>query len=245
MICIDSDGTAIDSMTVKHVRCFGPCFVEEFGLAQRREEARKVWNDVNLHGDTRGKNRFITLMICLKRFGIECSALENWVENASELSNASLAKAGDAEVLKKALSWSNAVNREIAKLTFDDIKPFDGVKEFLQLAQSNADIAVVSSANRKAVESEWTHYGLIEYVDAVATQEVGSKEVCIKKLLEKGYEKQKALMIGDAPPDLAAAKAADVLFYPIKSGQEKQSWVELKDKYFNDFLKGKDTWTTN
>ena len=32
LICIDSDGCAIDSMDIKHFRCFGPCMVNEWGL---------------------------------------------------------------------------------------------------------------------------------------------------------------------------------------------------------------------
>lgn len=28
LICIDSDGCAIDTMNIKHIRCFGPCFIQ-------------------------------------------------------------------------------------------------------------------------------------------------------------------------------------------------------------------------
>lgn len=38
IVCIDSDGTALDTMNSKHIRCFGPCFVEAFGLQAHREE---------------------------------------------------------------------------------------------------------------------------------------------------------------------------------------------------------------
>ena len=28
-VCVDSDGCAMDTMNIKHIRCFGPCMVEE------------------------------------------------------------------------------------------------------------------------------------------------------------------------------------------------------------------------
>ena len=32
LVCIDSDGCAMDTMDIKHHRCFGPCMVEEWEL---------------------------------------------------------------------------------------------------------------------------------------------------------------------------------------------------------------------
>ena len=32
LICIDSDGCAMDTMDIKHYRCFGPCMVAEWSL---------------------------------------------------------------------------------------------------------------------------------------------------------------------------------------------------------------------
>ena len=32
LICIDSDGCAMDTMDVKHMRCFAPCLVHEWDL---------------------------------------------------------------------------------------------------------------------------------------------------------------------------------------------------------------------
>lgn len=37
LICVDSDGCAMDTMTVKHVKCFGPCMVEEWNLQKWAE----------------------------------------------------------------------------------------------------------------------------------------------------------------------------------------------------------------
>ena len=32
LICVDSDGCAMDTMNIKHIKCFGPCMVEELSL---------------------------------------------------------------------------------------------------------------------------------------------------------------------------------------------------------------------
>ena len=34
IVCIDSDGCAMDTMNIKHYRCFGPCMIKEWGLEQ-------------------------------------------------------------------------------------------------------------------------------------------------------------------------------------------------------------------
>lgn len=34
LFCVDSDGCAMDTMDIKHFRCFGPCMVEEWGLTE-------------------------------------------------------------------------------------------------------------------------------------------------------------------------------------------------------------------
>ena len=32
LVCIDSDGTAMDTMTIKHQRCFGPLIIPTWKL---------------------------------------------------------------------------------------------------------------------------------------------------------------------------------------------------------------------
>ena len=45
-------------------------------------------------------------------------------------------------------------------------------------------------------------------------------------------------MIGDAPGDMKAAHESGTLFYPMKIDGESESWKELKDIYFKEFLRG-------
>ncbi len=38
LVCVDSDGCAMDTMDIKHFRCFGPRMVDEWGLSAWEEE---------------------------------------------------------------------------------------------------------------------------------------------------------------------------------------------------------------
>ena len=48
LICIDSDGCAMDTMDLKHKKCFGPCMIKEWALESHAQEIQKSWNEVNL-----------------------------------------------------------------------------------------------------------------------------------------------------------------------------------------------------
>lgn len=239
LICVDSDGCAMDTMDIKHIRCFGPCMVKEWGLFAWEAPILKRWNDINLYTMTRGINRFKGLAQALREIDTqyckidEIDVLEKWVEESDELSNPALERAiseTDSVILKKALSWSRNVNDSINELPFSVKKPFVGVKEGLAYAHQLADIAIVSSANLQAVIEEWELYGLLDHVDIVFSQDIGSKAYCISELLKKGYDKEKVMMTGDAPGDFDAAKKNDVYYYPILVRHEKESWDEFMGK---------------
>ena len=244
---MDSDGCAMDTMNIKHFRCFGPCMVEEWGLAQWEDAILKRWNEINLFSMTRGINRFKGLAVALREIdGSYCKiddidVLEHWVAESSELSNQALENAmriKDSVILEKALSWSNSVNERINALSFVEKKPFEGVKEALRFAQEYADIAIVSSANLQAVLEEWEFYGLLEYVDIIMAQDVGSKAYCIGEMLKKGYSNQRVMMVGDALGDYDAAHKNNVLYYPILVRSEKESWREFKETVVKRFVDG-------
>lgn len=247
LICVDSDGCAMDTMDIKHFRCFGPCMVEEWKLEQWAEPILSRWNDINLYTMTRGINRFKGLAMMLREIhgqhteidGID--ELEHWVENAPALSNDGVKAAinnGGGEVFSKALRWSIAVNERIGALPFAAKKPFQGVLEGLKYAHSAADIAIVSSANLQAVEEEWALYGLLDHVDILLAQDVGSKAFCIAELLGKGYVKENVLMTGDAPGDLDAARSNGVFYYPILVRHEAESWSEFRETAVDSLTSG-------
>lgn len=237
LVCVDSDGCAMNSMDVKHIQCFGPCMVEEWGLDRWKAPILERWNEINLYRMTRGINRFRGLAKALREIDTKYEKiegigdLERWVEQTKELSNTALSGAiqeRDSICLKKALSWSEKVNKRIHDLPSELGSPFEGVKEALCRARDMADVAVVSSANPQALDEEWNRYGVMEYVDVLLAQDMGSKAHCIKELLKKGYESSHALMIGDALGDYEAAEKNGIFFYPILVKREEHSWEECR-----------------
>lgn len=247
LICVDSDGCAMDTMDIKHIRCFGPCMVTEWGLEEWKDAILTRWNEINLYTMTRGINRFKGLALMLREIHEtytpiqDVDVLEAWVENSKELSNGALQKAmetNDSVILKKALSWSQHVNASINELPFEVKKPFEGVKESLAYAHQFADVAIVSSANLQAVLEEWELYGLLEHVDIVMSQNVGSKAYCIQELLKKGYDTEKVFMAGDALGDYEAAEKNHVFYYPILVRHEKESWSEFRDQAVDKLVDG-------
>lgn len=251
LVCVDSDGCVMDTMNCKHFHCFGPCMVDEWDLGQWRDEILKRWNEINLFSMTRGINRFKGLAMALSEInetyrpipGID--ALRHWADTAPALSNDGAAKAAQEaadpeakEILLKALSWSKAVNASIVRLPEELKVPFDGVKEGLEAAHAFADVAMVSSANRDAVEEEWGKFGLLPHTDIVLAQDVGSKAACIAAMLKFGYDPQKVLMVGDAPGDCDSAEKNGVYYYPILVNHEKQSWDEAIGVAFEKLRSG-------
>ena len=251
LVCVDSDGCVMDTMNCKHFNCFGPCMVTEWGLEQWKDEILTRWNEINLFTMTRGINRFKGLAMALKEIdgkympipGVD--ALVHWAGTAPALSNDGVAKAAaeatdpDARViLSKALSWSKAVNTAIVALDESLKVPYDGAKEGLAAAHSFADVAMVSSANRDAVEEEWGKFGLLEHTDIVLAQDIGSKAACIKEMMKFGYDPDKVVMIGDAPGDCDAAEKNGVHYYPILVNHEKESWDEAIAVAFDKLQKG-------
>ena len=247
LVCVDSDGCAMDTMDCKHFHCFGPCMVAEWQLEPWSEALLARWNDINLYSMTRGVNRFKGLAMALTEADAQytpidgVAALNEWVSASPALSNDALAAAvaaGGHPVLAKALAWSKAVNAAIVRLPEELKVPFAGAKEGLAAAKTFADVAIVSSANRDAVVEEWEKFGLLEHTDITLAQDCGSKAHCIEKMLEFGYAPDHVLMVGDAPGDCDAAEKNGVWYYPILVRREGESWEELRTKTLEIFKNG-------
>ena len=251
LVCVDSDGCVMDTMNCKHFHCFGPCMVDEWGLQQWQDAILERWNVINLFSMTRGVNRFKGLAMALGEIdetykpipGVK--ALQDWAATAPALSNDGVAKAAaeaaDPEakrIFEKALSWSKAVNAAIVQLDEALKVPYDGAKEGLAAAHTFADVAMVSSANRDAVEEEWGKFGLLAHTDIVLAQDIGSKAACIAEMMKFGYDPSKVLMVGDAPGDSDAAKKNGVYYYPILVNHEKESWDEAIAVAFDKLQSG-------
>lgn len=247
VVCIDSDGCAMDTMEVKHRECFGPQWIKTYGLEQHFEECMELWLSINLYSITRGINRFKGLAMALeeveKRGLCHTKGLEEfvtWTKEAKELSNPALlalTQKSESPCIEKALLWSVRTNRAIHGLPANDM-PFPNVKRAMDEMCKSADLAAVSSANKEAVEAEWKKHNLKDDCKVLLTQEAGSKAYCIGELKKKGYAPKKALMVGDAPGDRDAAAKNGVWFYPILVGKEGESWKKLLDEAFPKLLEG-------
>lgn len=95
LIGIDSDGTAFDSMTIKHRDAFIPALLEIWGLQEHARKIYEIWEFINLYSATRGVNRFLGMKLFLQRLekdGIsvpDYSSIDGFL-NAGKPSNASL-----------------------------------------------------------------------------------------------------------------------------------------------------------
>lgn len=246
LVCVDSDGCAMDTMEVKHRKCFGPKIVEIWGLQDIEGKFLENWNKINLYSKTRGINRFkglVKIFEVLTEEGInmpEFSSIKEWTETTHELSNPALQEAIEEtkdEQLIKALEWSKAVNKAISEL-HDEDKPFPKVKEGLEIISQFADVGIVSSANGGAVVDEWTRHELAPSVNVMLGQEAGTKAACIAALKENNFSEDNVLMVGDAPGDLDAAIKNGVLYYPILVGKEEFSWERLSTEALPKLLEG-------
>lgn len=243
LICIDSDGCAMNTMDIKHLNYFGPLAAKFFNINDSKIFLEK-WNQINLYSKTRGINRFKGLVLGLQdaiKRGEKIEDISNlvrWTETTKELSNSSLKleiEKNKTNDLIKTLEWSQSVNNGIEKLVGKDA-PFPNVKKHLEKLHKVANIAVVSSANSQAIYSEWSRHNLLDHVDVVFGQEAGTKSTCIKKLKDSGYNNDKILMVGDAPGDLETALINEVFFFPVLFGKEEESWNELTSNALNKFI---------
>lgn len=246
LVCMDSDGTVMDTMTVKHVNCFGPAFLDVFQIADHRDEILEEWNRTNLYSKKRGINRFQGLdeiLRYVRRFGYEfagCDRFSSWVKTTSEFSVDSLkreiALQSDTACLMMAVRWSDEVNRRIRALPPAEIFPeaAQTVKEFAD----RVDFIGVSSANKEAVYEEWKASGIFDDCRWVACQDVGKKNVIIASALAQGYRKENTVMLGDALGDIAAAAQNGVRFFPIVPGKERASWETFRKEGILRLIEG-------
>lgn len=246
LVCVDSDGCAMNTMEIKHRTCFAPEMIKTWGLFDKEDYVLNLWYDLNLYKKTRGINRFKGLAETFKiisKEGIEIedlNSLINWVETTNELSNRSLLKEiekTNSKILKMTYEWSLNVNISIEELPKGD-EPFENVKEGLEALSKIVDIAVVSSANDEALNDEWSRNDFVKYLRALLGQGSGSKQHCIAELKKKGYETEKILMVGDALGDLDAAQKNNVKFYPILVNKEGYSWQRLVNEAVPKLING-------
>ncbi len=249
---VDSDGCAFDTMEIKHKECFIPNIINHWDLQAVSRFARDAAEFVNLYSQWRGINRFPALtmafdLLCEHPAAVErgyeapqVDSLREWIETETRLGNPALeAKVAETSdpVLTKALTWSKAVNETIGQVV-RNVPPFPHVRDSLEKLFDVADIMVVSATPNEALEREWDEHDIARFTRMICGQEMGSKKEHLQYGAGGKYDAGKVLMIGDAPGDMKAAKANDMLFFPIIPGQESQSWQRFAEEAADKFLAG-------
>ena len=261
LVCIDSDGCVFDTMGIKQRECFCPWMIAYYGLQPVAEAARECKMFADLFSKTRGANRHITIKRILTELlpfhpqvearGFQVPQFPHyfaWVEDPdSLLSNEGLKQAIDLaesekarQELERVFAWSERVNWAVGQIV-KGIPPFTGVRECLERLQGSADVVVVSATPLDALTREWAEHDIARYTSLICGQEFGSKTEHIRGTARR-YPRNRVLMVGDAPGDLQAAKANDVLFYPVVPGEEEASWERLcregLDRFFDERYAG-------
>ena len=254
LIGIDSDGCAFDTMELKQKECFIPQTIRHWNLQGVSKYAREAAEFVNLYSMSRGINRFPALVEALqwtqrrpevqaRHVQVEIpQSLIDWIANETKLGNPALKKVveqtGDPG-LKRALEWSEAINRQVDTIVCNGVPPFPFVRESLETMQGKADILVVSATPQDALVREWEEQDLTRYIAEICGQEVGTKKESLEAAKQVGkYAGEKMLMIGDAPGDYKAATANGALFFPINPGHEEKSWERLCKEGLDRFFAG-------
>lgn len=245
-IGVDSDGTAFDSMTIKHTDSFIPAMISVWNLDAVRERVTEIEQYINLYSKDRGVNRFpgllktFEIMIDEGIFDKDVSDLDTFVKSGKGFSTKALEefiKETDSDFLREVLKWNNLSDKLFAE-NCKDIQPFNYVKQSLSKAIEKADIGVISSATREGLETDWKGGGIAQFTSVILGKENGSKKEQLKSQTEGKYEKECVFMIGDALGDMEAAKSVNALFYPIIAGKEEASWEKLYSEALDRFFDG-------
>ena len=250
---VDSDGCTFDTMEIKHKECFIPNIIKHWSLQPISKYAREAAEFVNLYSRWRGINRFPALVMVfdllrereeVKKRKVDIPQvpkIREFIDSGVPLGNPALKEAvkrtGDPE-LKKALEWSESVNRTVADIV-SGVPPFPFVRESLEKLYPLADIVVVSATPAEALQREWKEHDLAQYAKVIAGQEMGSKKEHLALASGGKYEPNHVLMIGDAPGDMKAAQGNGALFYPIMPGHEEKSWEKFHNESADVFLSQK------
>ena len=251
LIGIDSDGTAFDSMNIKHLDAFIPAALEIWPM--REEVAARfteIEKTVNLFSSLRGINRFPGLLEAFERLEKEfpeekglpvTGDLRAYVEGVTRYSPATLKawmEDHSSAGLDRVLAWSDRADELFTKAC-EGLMPYPGVREAMEKAWPSAAIAVVSSAAKASLEKDWAAGGLTPFVDYMMSQEDGSKTAQLQKAMSRCGGNVKALMLGDTDSDGVSAHEAGAMFYPILPGDEAASWKRFGEEILPLFLAGK------
>jgi phosphoglycolate phosphatase-like HAD superfamily hydrolase len=251
-IALDSDGCIVDTMAAKQHGFLQPLMIKHLGLTDAQAEVYKACADyVNLYSVTRGISRFKAILLNFEHYNthpetvaqkwplLPTNDLRAFVESGLPLGNPALKtwlETHPSKSLEVLLAWSLDVNATI--VSSGAIFPaYEGARKALIRMKGHSHNGIVSQSPEPVLREDWGRQGLLDYVEQIAGQEKGLK-VAQLTLLTEGIERQKVMMIGDAPGDLEAARAFGCRFYPIIPGEEESSWETFNTHVYDAFLNG-------
>lgn len=249
---IDSDGCLFPTMEIKQKQCFHRLIVAQWHLEKIERYVREAAEFANLYSKYRGRNRFPCLLLSIDLLrnrpevlasGVnlpDFTSLKKFIESGLPLGNPALeklvAETGDQE-LASILKWSKDVNAAVAQAV-KNVPPFKWVRESLELIRAKADAICVSQTPAEALVREWQEHDLMDYVQVIAGQELGTKQEHLQLAAQGHYPADRILMIGDAPGDFSAVQSVNGHFFPINPGHEEASWERFHRESFAKFLDG-------
>jgi len=247
---IDSDGCVFDAMEIKHKECFIPNTINVWGLQSISRYVREVHEFVNLYSKWRGLNRWINIVrtmdflrdhpeVIRRKAEIpSMDGIRGFINSGLKLSDAGLytyMRDHHDPDLQMGVQWSSDINAAIERIVHG-LMPFNQVKQSFKALAPEANLACVSATRNNDLAREWTFAGILDDVDLLCGQEVGSKEQILQLTAAGKYPKNHILMMGDAPGDMKAAHAVGALFFPINPGYEQESWDRFYNEAYKKFL---------
>jgi phosphoglycolate phosphatase-like HAD superfamily hydrolase len=255
-IILDSAGTVLDSMGLRHSLAYFPSFADAFFRGSDRGALEEVWSYVALRSPSRSANRFRLLASALRlarrhprisarheREEETAAALDHWIASGSPQTAAGLDRAlrdkSFAAALVPAAIWSLDVDARLSALP--PPRAFDGAAEALRAMAGRARIVVAGEGRSQDTERDWRRAGLLGSAlglgEIVFVGEEGGSVMEIAQAA-KLYARGPVLVVGDSPVELEAARSSGTSFYPIRPGRERESWQKLVKDYFPAFVKG-------
>ena len=251
LVCVDSNGTAFDSMNIKHVDAFIPAALEIWPMTGRvAERFASLEKSINLFSSMRGINRYPGLLEVFDLLAAgfpghpeipDATDLRAFVLNETTYSSDTLKRwlaEHPSRDLEKVLAWSDRADELYAKAV-EGLQPYPLVRESLEIAYRSAAVAIVSGGAPDELSRDWAASGLEPYIDLMFSQADGAPAAQLYKARQKSGDNPSVLMIGDTESDGAAAHKVGALFYPILPGDEIASWQRFHDIILPLFLEGK------
>ena len=250
---IDSDGSAFDTMELKHKECYIPATIKYWHLQSISKYVRETAEFVNLYSMWRGTNRWPALIQTFDMLrarpqvrarnaqvpavpGLRAFVVDD-VYPKSDSGLRSYMEARTSPELETALTWTTQGNAIVARIV-RGVPPFPYVRQSLDFLADKADLIVVSATPVQALAREWEEHDIAEHMQVIAGQEMGSKALHLQLATNAKYAPNHVLMVGDAPGDMRAAHTNDALFYPINPGHEEESWQRFYTEAVHRFLAG-------